>query len=320
MIFLLVICPINCFLYLIWVLVKYTITCFLIRCIFITIFEVSRLYTSSQFTQFRYTIINLSYLETSLNGLKVTITVEKTFISFLRNYSVSSTQFLSVISNNYIITRLIDIVCICTKYSVDFLLLYIIKLCQHVYIIRLKVIIKNFSLDKSFREKLNFIFSNTYTTVNETYTYYLTKYHLVLNRVTSIFFFYGMARGKNWWENLFLFMTFAYQQTLPKIYRYMCVLFILIIGYFTIKFILPQSYICIKIDILKYFYNSLYLHTLFAYVAILCTLYSFCTIHFDYLLDLYYSVRFTLYMIWSLFFYTPEDLENLAKHDSDVKL
>ena len=251
MIFLLVIWPMSCLLYLMWILLKCTMTFFLIRCVFIIIFEINRLYTSGQFTYTKNLIVNLNYLETRLNGFEIIVKSEKTFFKLLSNYLVTNTQFMSVISNSHTVLRFANIVCTCKKYLVDYLSSCLVKLWQYLYTIELEVIIKNFLSNKAFQEKLNFILSNARIFLKKVYTYYTTKYYLDLNTMTSTFFFYIMTQAKNWWENIFLLITFVFQQTLPKIYRYLCILFILVIGYLTIKFTLPQNYICIKIDILK---------------------------------------------------------------------
>jgi hypothetical protein len=198
MIFLLVIWPISCLLYLVWILLKCAITFFLIKYILIVIFEVSRLYTSGQFTHTKNLLVNLNFLETKLNGFEIIIKSDKTFFKLLRNYLIINTQFMSVISNNCTILTFVNIVSTSKKYLVDYLSLHLIKLRQHSYMIKLEVTIKNFLSNKVFQEKLNFLLSNACIFLKKFYMYYITKYHLVLNTITSTFFFYGMTQGKNW--------------------------------------------------------------------------------------------------------------------------
>ena len=75
--------------------------------------------------------------------------------------------------------------------------------------------------------------------------------------------------------------------------------------YFCLNCFTVGSRILLRVGILKYFYSSLYLHILFAYVFALCCIYA--------VFAEYYGMHNIIYFIvnvrWSWFFYTKEEVE-----------
>lgn len=121
----------------------------------------------------------------------------------------------------------------------------------------------------------------------------------------------ALVKVRSYLDGSFPFRSWGLGHFFSTAYKCAGYVLIVTIGYLIINFALVNTALLIKVNVLNYFYNSLYLHTLFAYVFILSTLYTFCVARADSFWDLYDSIRFTLYMIWSIFFYTPEDMEDI---------
>jgi hypothetical protein len=73
-----------------------------------------------------------------------------------------------------------------------------------------------------------------------------------------------------------------------------------------------ESGILLYIDVLKYFYSSLYLHVLFAYVFVLCSIYTLFTEYYG----LVNIVQFIVNIRWSWFFFTKEEVKTNRTKDS----
>jgi hypothetical protein len=86
---------------------------------------------------------------------------------------------------------------------------------------------------------------------------------------------------------------------------YIYYLVCLMLAYFYILCFTSESGILLYINILKYFYSSLYLHVLFAYVFVLCCIYTVFTEYYG----LVNIIRFISSIRWSWFFFTNEEIK-----------
>lgn len=107
---------------------------------------------------------------------------------------------------------------------------------------------------------------------------------------------------------ILMFVVIAWNKANLHLVRlgYTCAYYLtlLILAYLYILCFTSESGILLHIDILKYFYSSLYLHVLFAYVFVLCCIYTVFTEYYG----LVNIIQFIVNIRWSWFFFTNEEV------------
>lgn len=102
-----------------------------------------------------------------------------------------------------------------------------------------------------------------------------------------------------------LILNVYYRAPLRIVYAYAYYIVPTLLVYFYLSCFAYESNRLLHIGVLQYFYSSLYLHILFAYVFVLCCIYA--------VFIEYYGMANIVYFIvnvkWSWFFYTKEEVE-----------